>query len=158
MYSFFEKYDILNPSQYGFRKNKSTTQAVLNQLEFIYNNLDQNKTVISIFMDFSKAFDCIDHTILLKKLYFYGIRGTPYDWFASYLSNRQQFVNVNDTNSSVKSVSHGVPQGSILGPLLFLIFINDLPNVSPFFKFCMFADDSTLTCKFDNSDELQIKK
>ena len=157
LYNFFDKYEILTPFQYGFRKNKSTTQAVLNQLEYIYNNLDQNKTVISIFMDFTKAFDCIDHEILLKKLYFYGVRGTPYDWFSSYLSERQQFVNVNNSNSSVKFVSHGVPQGSILGPLLFLIFINDLPNVSPFFKFCMFADDSTLTCKFDNSNELQIR-
>ena len=108
-------------------------------------------------MDFSKAFDCIDHEILLKKMFFSGIRGIPHDWFSSYLSERQQFVHVNDCNSSLKYVSHGVPQGSILGPLLFLIFINDLPNVSPFFKFCMFADDSTLTCKFDNSNELQIK-
>ena len=157
LYNFLEKYNILTPYQYGFRKNRSTIQAVLNQLEFIYKNLDQKKTVISIFMDFSKAFDSIDHEILLKKLYFYGVRGIPHDWFSSYLSNRKQFVNVNDTNSSVKYVSHGVPQGSILGPLLFLIFINDLPNVSPFFKFCIFADDSTLTCKFDNSDESQMK-
>ena len=122
LYNFFEKYNILTPYQYGFRKKRSTIQAVLNQLEYIYKNLDQNKTVISIFMDFSKAFDSIDHEILLKKLYFYGVRGIPHDWFSSYLSNRKQFVNVNDTNSSVKYVSHGVPQGSILGPLLFQIY------------------------------------
>ena len=157
LYAFLEKYDILSPNQYGFRKNRSTTEAVIQQLEFIYQNLDQNKTVVSIFMDFSKAFDCIDHRLLLRKLYFYGIRGLPYLWFESYLSGRTQYVSVNNTNSSKLPVSHGVPQGSVLGPLLFLIFINDFPNVSQFFKFCIFADDSTLTSKFDSSDETIIR-
>ena len=157
LYSFLEKFKLLNTNQFGFRKNKSTVQAILDQLEFVYNNLDQSNTVISIFMDFSKAFDCIDHTILLKKLYYYGIRGVPYQWFGSYLSDRKQYVSVNDTLSDVCQVTHGVPQGSILGPLLFLIFINDFPDVNPFFKYSLFADDSTLTCKFSTSDETIIK-
>ena len=106
LYSFLEKYKILSPNQYGFRKNRSTIQAVIDQLEFIYQNLDQNKTVVSIFMDFSKAFDCIDHTLLLRKLYFYGIRGLPYQWFESYLCGREQFVSVNDTNSEKLPVTH----------------------------------------------------
>ena len=148
---------MLNPNQFGFRKNKSTTQAVLNTLEYIYNNLDQSFTVISIFLDFSKAFDCLDHNLLLTKLYHLGIRGLPYRWFESYLSGRKQFVSVNDKISNIASITHGVPQGSILGPLLFLIFINDFPNVNPFFKFSLFADDSTLTCKFNTSNEVIIK-
>ena len=157
LYSFLEKFKLLNTNQFGFRKNKSTVQAILDQLEFVYNNLDQSHTVISIFMDFSKAFDCIDHTILLKKLYYYGIRGVPYRWLGSYLSDRKQYVSVNDALSDVCQVTHGVPQGSILGPLLFLIFINDFPDVNPFFKYSLFADDSTLTCKFSTSDETIIK-
>ena len=108
-------------------------------------------------MDFSKAFDCIDHRLLMRKLYFHGIRCLPYQWFESYLSGRSQFVSVNDINSEKLPVTHGVPQGSVLGPLLFLIFINDFPNVSPFFKFCLFADDSTLTRNFDSSNETFIK-
>ena len=157
LYYFLEKYKLLHHNQYGFRKNRSTIQAIMDQLNFVYNNLDQGCAVISIFMDFSKAFDCLDHELLLKKLNHYGIRGITNQWFKSYLSNRSQFVSVNGTNSIALPVTHGVPQGSILGPLLFLIFINDFPNSNPFFKFNLFADDSTLTCKLNNSNESFMK-
>ena len=150
LYSFFDHFKLFSSSQFGFRKNLSTSNAISNMLQFIYNNLDNGFTVLSLFLDFSKAFDCVDHKILLHKLNVYGIRGIALTWFQSYLSNRVQYVSINGSNSDHLVVKSGVPQGSILGPLLFLIYINDFPNSSNFFKFNLFADDSTLSLKYRN--------
>ena len=158
LYNYLEKHDILYRGQYGFRSKKSTVQAVLDQMNFLYQNLDSDQIVLSIFLDFRKAFDSVDHTILLSKLRFYGIRGLTLDWFRSYLFNRQQYTVINDCKSNLLNISHGVPQGSILGPLLFLVFINDLPNSSNLFKCILFADDSTLSASFSRADmEIAIK-
>ena len=101
VYSFLEKNNLLNHSQYRFRKGNSTIQAVLDQIEFVYKNIDAGNVVISFSIDFSKAFDCIDHDILLKELDHYGKRGIPKRWFQSYLSDRKQYVSVNNTSSSI---------------------------------------------------------
>ena len=104
--------------------------------------LQNGEYALSLFLDFSKAFDTINYDILYMKLFHYGIRGCVLDWFKSYLTNRKQYVQYNDTSSSLKNIICGVPQGSILGPLLFLIYVNDISHVSEFLFMVMFADDT----------------
>ena len=138
--------------QYGFRSGHSTELAALELTDRIITALDNHNTPLNIFLDLSKAFDTLDHTILLDKLLYYGIRSTAYNLLRSYLANREQFVELNDTASKTLPIVTGVPQGSILGPLLFLIYINDFPLSSNFFKFIMYnADDTTLYSQFDNA-------
>ena len=112
--------------------------------KFVYSQLDSSKFVLSIFIDFAKAFDCVSHNILLSKMRYYGIRGQVLKWFSSYLADRTQSIRVDDQESDKGYIPHGVPQGSVLGPVLFLIYVADLPNSSDFFKYILFADDSTL--------------
>ena len=154
LYNFLNINALLENKQYGFRAHRSTTQAILNFMDYLYNNLDKNKLVFSIFLDFQKAFDSVDHTILLSKLNFYGIRGHAHDWFRSYLANRKQFVTIDNSSSKLRQIEYGVPQGSIMGPLLFLIFINDISKCSPLFHYILYADDSTLST-WINEDELK---
>lgn len=148
MIHYLSSHHIIFSNQFGFLRNRSTSNAIVKFLHYLYSSLDQKNYVFSMFLDFKKAFDSVDHSILLGKLYHYGFRGVVHKWFSSYLSNRQQYVVIQNEKSEHRFITHGVPQGSILGPLLFLIFINDLPQASPFFNFILFADDSTLSCKF----------
>ena len=107
------------------------------------------------FLDFSKAFDTINHHILLGELYKYGIRGLPHGWFSSYITNRKQYVKVGNTESSLKTITWGVPQGSTLGPLLFLLYINDLPKSSKKLTFRIFADDTNMFYSSKDKEQLQ---
>ena len=147
---FINRYNFFNKYQFGFRNKHSTLMALIILLENMTKALDDGKCAIGIFLDFQKAFDTVDHCILLDKLYMYGIRGIAHDWFLSYLSNRSQAVVYNNHESDFKAMKCGVPQGSILGPLLFLIYINDLPSVSNFFMPILFADDTNLFCTGKN--------
>ena len=131
-------------SQYGFRKKRSTELAILEFTDRIIQNMDHNVTPTAIFLDLSKAFDTLNHNILTNKLKYYGIRNTSLNLCQSYLSNRKQFVTVNNETSSNLNISIGVPQGSILGPFFFLVFVNDLPNCTNSLDFITYADDTTL--------------
>ena len=126
---FITKHNILHKYQFGFRKQHSTNHAVISLVEKLHNALDQGNIAIPCFLDLKKAFDTVNHSILISKLYKYGIRGPTLEWFKSYLSNRQQYVQIHKTKSDTKPITCGIPQGSILGPLLFIIYINDLAQV-----------------------------
>ena len=156
LYTFLEQHSILYHNQFGFRKNNSTTYALLQITEKIKESIDKRKFGCGIFIDLRKAFDTVNHSILLKKLEHYGIRNTVYKWFESYLSNRRQYVFVNGESSSISNITCGVPQGSVLGPLLFLIYINDLPNISEILNFYLFADDTNIYYEAETTEELEI--
>ena len=153
-YSFLSNNSILYKRQYGFRSCHSTYMAVLDFIKEMNVAIDSNMYTAGIFMDLSKAFDTIDHDILLQKLYHYGFRGVSNEWFTSYLSNRKQMVSYNSTLSSIESVKCGVPQGSILGPLLFIIFMNDICHTSKLLNFILFADDTTVFYSNSNLNTL----
>ena len=144
MLEFIGRNDIFSDTQYGFRKKKSAETALLDFTNYIYEGLSAKQNVGSIFMDLSKAFDVIDHSILETKLEHYGFRGIFLTLLMNFVRNRRYFVSVNGIKSDINTVNIGVPQGSTLGPLLFLIYINDMKNSSDLLKFIQFADDTTL--------------
>ena len=152
--NFLNKFSILSNNQYGFRKNHSTAYALIQLYDKLSDAIDQGKVTLGLFIDLSKAFDTVNHDILLAKLEFYGVRGCALQWFKSYLSCRTQFVQYNGYNSSSKHIKCGVPQGSILGPLLFLLYINDLCNVSEALDFILFADDTNIFFSHNDSNQM----
>ena len=144
VYNYINKSDCFYPLQFGFRGKHSTNHALISIVDEINEALDKKKVVAGIFVDFQKAFDTVNHEILLKKLSHYGIKGNINNWFRSYLLDRKQFVSILGFNSAYSTIHHGVPQGSVLGPLLFLIYINDLNKAIKFSTTYHFADDTNL--------------
>lgn len=144
LFKYFTDNDLLFSSQYGFRSGHSTEHASIELVDRILNIMESGDVPLGIFMDLSKAFDTLDHQILLHKLKHHGVAGSSLELFKSYLWNREQFVFFDGNTSSCKTIRTGVPQGSILGPLLFLIYINDINKVSSIFSTISYADDTTL--------------
>ena len=152
---FIDKYNILSPEQFGFTTNSSTELAITTIYDKFLDNLDKNQYTCAIFLDIKKAFDSLQHKILLKKLDHYGFRGKIWNLLKSYMENRKICTKVEQKASKYFKVIHGISQGSVLGPLLFLLFINDLPQASKF-NATLFADDANLHISHQNPHSLQV--
>ena len=133
----------------------STVHAALQLTESIYNSIDSKQHCAGVFIDHKKAFDTVNHKLLVDKLSFYGVRGVANAWLENFPMNRKQYVVVDNQAPSMQFIKCGVPQGSVLGPVLFLLFINDICNVSNLLKFVLFADDTNIFCSNENVEVLQ---
>lgn len=161
---YLNHYNLISDSQHGFQKGKSTISAIISLTESLIDGIDEEKYITALFLDYSKAFDCLGHDLISKKLTNLGITGKENMWFMSYLQGRSQVVEVQDTKSGItssyissqKPISRGVPQGSVLGPILFILLTNDFPAfITNHSTYCvMYADDTTLLIKNDSAEEL----
>ena len=144
IFNYLTENKILTSNQLGFRPKLSTSTALALFTDNILENANNGLITASVFVDFSKAFDTVNHAILLCKLKSVGFDDNSLNWFESYLSSRQQATSIENTLSSSLPVSVGIPQGSILGPLLFIIYINDMPNIVKHCKILLYANDTLL--------------
>jgi len=156
MMEFLKQNNLIFERQFGFRSKHSTVHSLITITEEIKKAIDKGEYTCGVFIDLQKAFDTVDHSILLKKLQNYGFRGITNDWFKSYLSDRKQFVTISGHESDHKNIKHGVPQGSVLGPILFILYINDLSNAIIYSRTFNFADDTAIL--YSDMNPKRIKK
>ena len=145
---YFKHNNYFTQFQFGYRQCYSTVDAVLTIVNHIYDSFDAGETTIGVFLDLSKAFDTLNRNILFEKLKYYGINGIELQWFKSYFSERKKCVRYKDTKSEMLVTKYGVPQGSILGPILYFIYMNDVVSSSEILQFAMYADD---TCVYNSN-------
>ena len=157
MFSFLEKYKLLFKYQYAFRAGYSTALALMEMTDYLKKELNLGNYIATLFIDLKKAFDTVDHSILLYKMKHYGIRGHANSFFQSYLNNRKQFVHCNDVNSDTNEITCGVPQGSILGPTLFLLYVNDMFRCVDVDSLRLFADDTICMTPGKNLNQIMSK-
>ena len=153
---FLKSENILYKQQFGFQKAKSTEEAIIDIQAKIVEALERKEHPCCIFLDFAKAFDTVNHSILINKLNHYEIRGNTLDWLKTYLTNRKQCVEIGNYKSNLETITYGVPQASVLGPLLFLIYINDIPKSSTVLNFHLFADDTSIFYSHKNLEQLEF--
>ena len=155
LYDYLHAFQLLHKTQSGFRSQHSCETALVNMIDSWLNAIDNGKMIGVVLVDFKKAFDLVDHQILLNKLEIYGIKDDALSWFDTYLTNRKQQVSINNCQSDFQQISYGVPQGSILGPLLFLLFINDLPLYTNNVFTDLYADDTTVYDIQDSMEQIE---
>ena len=141
---YFTLNKLFTSQQYGYRANRSTELAALELIDRNIDNMNRNLTPVNVYIDLSKAFDCLDHNILLSKLKFYGLSDDAIRLLQNYLSDREQYVQLGNIKSQLHGISRGIPQGSVMGPLMFNILVNDLNAATKKFDLIMYADDTTL--------------
>ena len=154
LYRYLNSNGFLSTNQSGFRALHSTLTTLLKNTDDWYSGMDLGKYVGTVFVNLKKAFDTVDHNVLLQKLNHYGVQELDLQWFESYLSNRKQFTRIDGVDSSIQNINTGVPQGSCLGPLLFLVYINDLPYSVKNAKVSIYADDTSLALQSENISQL----
>ena len=154
LYQYMNENSLFSPDQSGFLKHHSTATCLLKNTDEWYNGFDLGKLVGLVFIDLKKAFDTVDHQILLEKLMLYGVQQSELSWFKSYLTNRKQFCMLNGAESDIGDIDIGIPQGSCLGPLLFILYINDLPQAIKQSTISMYADDTSLCYQSSNMTQL----